>query len=137
MVRRAFAALVSRGHGGGTLGMELAVVWMLFLPRHVRLICFCIVTPWEIGVILTANYTFLNYLVLALGFLLLDDRSVRGCCRARLRDTLPATAARAAADRRRARQEAAFHSGSPGEDNEEIAANCSRPGPWFNAARVV
>ena len=48
--------------------MELAVVWMLFLPRRVRLVCFCIVTPWEIGVILTANYTFLNYLVLALGF---------------------------------------------------------------------
>ena len=39
-----------------------------------RLICFFIVTPWEIGVILTANYTFLNYLVLALGFLLLDDK---------------------------------------------------------------
>ncbi|HEX8810634.1 MAG TPA: lipase maturation factor family protein, partial [Terracidiphilus sp.] len=39
----------------------------------VRLICFFIVTPWEIGVILTANYTFLNYLVLSLGFLLLDD----------------------------------------------------------------
>ena len=38
---------------------------------------FCIVTPWEIGVILTANYTFLNYLVLALGFLLLDDRFLR------------------------------------------------------------
>jgi hypothetical protein len=32
------------------------------------------VTPWEIGVILTANYTFLNYLVLSLGFLLLDDK---------------------------------------------------------------
>jgi hypothetical protein len=60
-----------------TLGMELAVVWMLFLPRRARLICFFIVTPWEIGVILTANYTFLNYLVLALGFLLLDDRSVQ------------------------------------------------------------
>ena len=43
---------------------------MLFLPRRVRLICFLIVTPWEIGVILTANYTFLNYLVLSLGFLL-------------------------------------------------------------------
>jgi lipase maturation factor 1 len=57
-----------------TLAMELAVVWMLFLPRRVRFICFCIVTPWEIGVILTANYTFLNYLVLSLGFLLLDDR---------------------------------------------------------------
>src|SRR6185503_4333834 len=58
----------------GTLVLELGLVWMLFLPRRVRLICFFIVTPWEIGVILTANYTFLNYLVLALGFLLLDDR---------------------------------------------------------------
>ena len=57
-----------------TLAMELAIVWMLFLPRRFRIICFFIVTPWEIGVILTANYTFLNYLVLALGVLLLDDR---------------------------------------------------------------
>src|ERR1700733_3203096 len=38
----------------GTLALELAVVWMLFLPRRARLICFCIVTPWQIGVILTA-----------------------------------------------------------------------------------
>jgi hypothetical protein len=57
----------------GTLAMELAVVLMLFFPRRVRHVCFWIVTPWEIGVILTGNYTFLNYLVLALGFLLLDD----------------------------------------------------------------
>jgi lipase maturation factor 1 len=57
-----------------TLGMELGLVFMMFFPRRVRLICFFIVTPWEIGVILTANYTFLNYLVLSLGFLLLDDR---------------------------------------------------------------
>jgi hypothetical protein len=56
-----------------TLALELGLVWMLFLPRRWRIICFCIVTPWEIGVILTANYTFLNYLVLALGVLLLDD----------------------------------------------------------------
>ena len=57
-----------------TLALELGLVCMLFLPRRWRIICFFIVTPWEIGVILTANYTFLNYLVLALGFLLLDDR---------------------------------------------------------------
>jgi len=57
-----------------TLVMELGIVLMLFLPRRFRLICFFIVTPWEIGVILTANYAFLNYLVLALGFLLLDDQ---------------------------------------------------------------
>jgi lipase maturation factor 1 len=61
----------------GTLGLELGLVFLLFFPRRVRLICFFIVTPWEAGVILTANYTFLNYLVLSLGFLLLDDRSLR------------------------------------------------------------
>src|SRR5580693_1029212 len=59
-----------------TLAMELGLVWMLFLPRRWRIVCFFIVTPWQIGVILTANYTFLNYLVLVLGVLLLDDRFV-------------------------------------------------------------
>jgi hypothetical protein len=58
---------------GATLVLELLVVWMLFLPRRWRIACFFIVTPWQIAVILTANYTFLNYLVLVLGFLLLDD----------------------------------------------------------------
>ena len=56
-----------------TLVLELAIVWMWFLPRRWRILCFFIVTPWQIVVILTANYTFLNYLVLTLGFLLLDD----------------------------------------------------------------
>jgi len=60
-----------------TLVLEFVVVLMLFFPRRVRLICFWIVTPWQIGVILTGNYTFLNYLVAALGFLLLDDVSLR------------------------------------------------------------
>ncbi|MGA9134299.1 MAG: lipase maturation factor family protein [Candidatus Sulfotelmatobacter sp.] len=57
-----------------TLALELVLVWTLFLPRRWRIVCFFIVTPWELGIILTANYTFLNYLVLTLGFLLLDDR---------------------------------------------------------------
>jgi len=56
-----------------TLVMELVIVFLLFFPRRLRLICFFIVTPWEIGVILTSNYAFLNYIVLALGFLLVDD----------------------------------------------------------------
>jgi hypothetical protein len=59
-----------------TLALELGLVWMLFLPRHWRIACFFIVTPWQIGVILTANYAFLNYLVLAIGVLLLDDRFI-------------------------------------------------------------
>ena len=62
---------------GGTLLLEFVIVLMLFFPRRVRLVCFFIVTPWQIGVILTGNYAFLNYLVLFLGFLLLDDRFLR------------------------------------------------------------
>lgn len=58
----------------GTLVMELGLVWMMFLTRRFRIICFYITTLWQLGVILSANYTFLNYLVLALGFLLLDDK---------------------------------------------------------------
>jgi len=62
-----------------TLSLELGLVWLLFLPRRWRILGFCIVTIWEVPVILTANYTFLNYLVLVLGFLLLDDRAVSRC----------------------------------------------------------
>ena len=57
----------------GTLALELVIVWIWLLPRPCRIVCFSIVTPWQIAVILTANYTFLNYLVLVLAFLLLDD----------------------------------------------------------------
>jgi len=62
-----------------TLALELGLVWMLFLPRRWRIMCFFIATAWQIGIILTANYTFLNYLVLSLGFLLLDDRVLLHC----------------------------------------------------------
>ena len=63
----AFSALL-------TLVVELLVVWLLFVPhRKAKLIAFAITTPLQIGIILTANYAFLNYLVLALGFLLIED----------------------------------------------------------------
>jgi hypothetical protein len=61
-----------------TLALELGLVCMLFLPQRWRTVCFFIVTPWQVGVILTANYTFLNYLVLAMGVLLLNDRFLLG-----------------------------------------------------------
>ena len=76
LVCAASAALVSRFATGATLVLELGLVFMLFLPRRWRIVCFFIVTAWQIPVILTANYTFLNYLVLLLGFLLLDDRFI-------------------------------------------------------------
>jgi uncharacterized membrane protein YphA (DoxX/SURF4 family) len=56
-----------------TLCLELLIPWMLWLPRRARIVCFFFVTFLQVGIILTANYAFLNYLVLALGIFLLDD----------------------------------------------------------------
>jgi lipase maturation factor 1 len=56
-----------------TLCLELLIPWMLWLPRRARIVCFLFVTFLQVGIILTANYAFLNYLVLALGVFLLDD----------------------------------------------------------------
>jgi hypothetical protein len=56
-----------------TFAVELVLVWAVFMRRPFRLACFVIVTALQIGIIATANYGFLNYLVLVLGFLLLDD----------------------------------------------------------------
>jgi hypothetical protein len=62
---------------GATLVLELGLVCALFLPRRWRIACFFLVTIWQIPVIVTANYTFLNYLVLLLGVLMLDDRFLK------------------------------------------------------------
>lgn len=65
------------GAVGYTFVVELGVCFLMFLPRRWKIVCFFIVTPFQISIILSANYTFLNYLVLCLGFLLLDDRFLR------------------------------------------------------------
>jgi hypothetical protein len=61
-----------------TLIAELAICWLFMFSRRSRLVCFLILTPFQIAILLTANYTFLNYLVLSLGFLLLDDHYFAG-----------------------------------------------------------
>ena len=49
-------------------------MWLVVVPRRkVRVALFAVVTTFQAGIILTANYAFLNYLVLSLGILLLDD----------------------------------------------------------------
>ena len=78
---------------GATLVLELGLVFMLFLPRRWRIVCFFIVTLWQIPVILTANYTFLNYLVLLLGILLVDDRFILRFAPARWKEKLLSQAA--------------------------------------------
>lgn len=57
-----------------TFFVELFLVWAVFLPRRFRVACFLLVTALQIAIILTANYGFLNYVVLVLGVLLLDDQ---------------------------------------------------------------
>src|SRR5580692_5615124 len=57
-----------------TLALELVLIFAIFLPRPSRIALFFLITAWQIGIILTSNYAFLNYLVLVLGFLLLDDQ---------------------------------------------------------------
>src|SRR5579864_2109909 len=57
-----------------TLALELVLIFAIFLPRRSRIVMFFVITAWQIGIILTSNYAFLNYIVLVLGFLLLDDQ---------------------------------------------------------------
>ena len=59
-----------------TFGAELVLVWAVFLPRRFRVACFVFLTALQIAIIATANYGFLNYIVLALGVLLLDDQAL-------------------------------------------------------------
>jgi hypothetical protein len=66
------------GSAAATLIIELFVVWLgMFPSRWSRVSCFVIATLLQIGIIATANYAFLNYLVLALGVWLLDDKVLR------------------------------------------------------------
>ncbi len=56
-----------------TLFVELPFVWLMFGPRRVRPWVFGVLSALQVGIIATSNYCFLNYLVLLLGVLLLDD----------------------------------------------------------------
>jgi hypothetical protein len=60
-----------------TLIAELFIACLVFFPKWSRRIAFFITTPLQIGIILTANYAFLNYLVLFLGVLLIDNHANR------------------------------------------------------------
>ena len=120
------------GHAGDGVGSGLYAV--LSAPRAADL--FLIVTPWEIGVILTANYAFLNYLVLALGFLLLDDKYLLRFVPARFRprapEPVPETRFEAAGD------SADFHFGMGTETRRRGGASppkdgASRRGPQRDA----
>ena len=102
---------------GATLVMELILVWMAFLPRRWRLVCFAVVTVWQIGVIASANYAFLNYLVLVLAFLLLDDQILYRLVPVRFRGGLEAKTQPAAAQEESSLSILKGHAGSSSESN--------------------
>jgi hypothetical protein len=123
-----------RATAGATLGMELVLVWMALLPGRWRVACFFIVTAWQIGVIATANYTFLNYLVLVLAILLLDDKYLRRLVPQRWRGGLVVAAPMDVAS-----SPAESAEGEPTAEGDEAtadASSCARPSAWLRVAFI-
>lgn len=53
--------------------IELAVPFLIFLPRRPRALAFFLTFALMLGIILTGNYTFFNWLTIAISLFLLDD----------------------------------------------------------------
>ena len=78
-----------------TLALELVLIFAIFLPRPSRIVMFFFLTAWQLGVIVTSNYAFLNYLVLVLAVLLVDDKFLARMLPQNRRPAAPASAAAA------------------------------------------
>lgn len=57
----------------GMFGIELGAPWLIFAPRRIRFFGGAAIVFLQILILLTGNYTFFNWLTLALCVLLLDD----------------------------------------------------------------
>ena len=78
-----------------TLAVELAVAPLVLLVRPLRLTAFVFWTALQLGITLTANYTYLGMNAIAIGLLLVDD-GVWGALGLRLSVVAAATAGHAA-----------------------------------------
>lgn len=58
-------------------GIELVIPFLIFLPRRPRSVAFLSFSFFMIMIIITGNYTFFNFLAIALSVLLLDDAALR------------------------------------------------------------
>ncbi len=63
------------------LFVELIVPWFIWSPRPLRTVAFMIMLSLQTVVIATANYTFFNYLTMALCLFMLDDQQLAPVCR--------------------------------------------------------
>ena len=68
---------VHSGMTGATLYVEVVGPFLFFLGRKGRILLCLLWGGMNLGILLTGNYTFLNYNSIALAMLLLDDRAIR------------------------------------------------------------
>ncbi|HYQ86032.1 MAG TPA: lipase maturation factor family protein [Bacteroidota bacterium] len=71
--------------------IELAVPFLFFGPRRLRLIACGAVSAFMVLIMLTGNYTFFNFLTLALCLTLLDDAALKSLVPGRIREQLRTT----------------------------------------------
>ena len=66
-----------RGGTAATLGIELGVVFLVFLPRRLRALAAFGVVLLQLLIVLTGNYNFFNLLTMSLCIFLFDDAALR------------------------------------------------------------
>jgi lipase maturation factor 1 len=116
------------------LALELFLIFAVFLPRPFRIVLFFLITPWEIGIILTSNYAFLNYLVLLLGILLLDDEFLAKLLPSSIRASAGAESASSGAGSTWSLRKSG--SGSTWNPPENVAARIAPPATWRTRIRL-
>jgi predicted DCC family thiol-disulfide oxidoreductase YuxK len=65
------------GGTAATLIIEVASVFLIFMPRRLRAAAACCVLPLQILIVLTGNYNFFNLLTMLLCIFLVDDAALR------------------------------------------------------------
>jgi predicted DCC family thiol-disulfide oxidoreductase YuxK len=69
----------------GMFGIEIGAPFLIFAPRRIRFLGGAAIASLQLLILLTGNYTFFNFLSLALCLLLLDDFALRRILPARIR----------------------------------------------------
>lgn len=64
------------GGTAATLGVELAVPFLIFLPRRPRALAAALILVFQLLIVLTGNFNFFNLLTMALCLFLLDDAAL-------------------------------------------------------------
>jgi lipase maturation factor 1 len=70
---------------GVMFAIELGAPWLIFAPRRLRFLCCTAIVGFQVLILLTGNYTFFNFLTLALCMLLLDDFALQWIVPSRFR----------------------------------------------------